>query len=420
MAEPPPRVGEDHRRALGRRLLPLLAAVVCGVGLLWAGLPEAFSPVGQWDFETYYYALKVRDAGGNPWDMAEVVKAAGGTAHYFIFPPHTLAFFRLFAFDDVQTAKDAYLVARLLCVAGLLTLWAACFVRAGARGWFLAFAALGFNATICRDLVVGNVSILEQVPIWLGLWALLRGRPGCFCALIIVAAQFKLLPAVLLLLLLVTKSPRKWEYLFASVLACGLVAAGVYWWDPQGARIFLNLSLHVGTMEPGGVIHPSAFALIQEVAERLVQAWAVCGHLPPKTLGNWAYLFYAAAVLVVYGCAAWRGMDVRRAVFTGILTYVLLAPRMKDYSYIIALVPTFELIRESLTSRTSERLLALTVGAVVLLTLPGLEPLWQYRPLLLAAWAWVIGVGMQEGHDCRLAAESRAPSVAGRSRIGGG
>jgi hypothetical protein len=400
MADSPERAGSSAGSGIHRVLLALVVAAACGLGLLWTGLPEAFSPVGQWDFDAYYYALKVYDAGGNPWNMAEVVKMASTTAHHFIYPPHTFAFFRLFAFDDIAKAKDAYLIARLACLAVLLPLWAICFVRSGARGWFLAFAALGFNATICRDLVVGNVSIFEQVPIWLGLWALLRGRLALFCGLIILGAQFKMLPASLLLLVLVTDSPRKWAYLLGSVVACALVATGVYWADPRGAKIFLNLALEVGTMEPGGMINPGSHALIREVLDSILHSPLVFGDVPLGTVVNAVYVVFAAVVLVVYWWAVRRGMELRAAIYTGILTYVLLAPRMKDYAYIIAIVPTFELIRMWVATRKAERLVALTVGAIVLLAMPGLEMLWQYRPLVLAAWAWAVGVGMA-GEEAR-------------------
>jgi len=126
--------GAGLRSPAARGLLPVFVAAACGFGLLWVGFPEAFSPVGQWDFEAYYYALKVHDAGGNAWDHAEAVKAAGGYVNHLMYPPHTLQFFRLFAFEEIRTAKMAFLTTKLVCLAALFILWTTCFVRAGARG----------------------------------------------------------------------------------------------------------------------------------------------------------------------------------------------------------------------------------------------------------------------------------------------
>jgi hypothetical protein len=371
-------------------IVALLAAVTCGVGLLLAGLPDAFSPVGQWDFEAYYFALKVYDAGGNPWETPEVVKAAGRAVWPFLYPHHTFLFFRLFDFDDLGKAKDVYLATRLACVAFLLVLWTYGFVRKGGRGWFLAFAALGCNATICRDLAVGNVSIVEQVPLWLGLFALLKGRLWAFCALVILAGQFKMLPIALVGLVLTTDAKGRWMYLWASVLACVGIAAGVYLSNPWAARTFAHLTFLVGTMEPGGSINPNSLALFRELCDGLLRSSDFLGDVTPKQVANVVYGVFAVAMVGAYAWRVRRGMETRTALFVGVLTYVLLAPRMKDYSYIIALVPTFELIRGQLSRPNS--LKWMIVGAALLLALPGFDMSWQYRPLLLAGWAWLVGM----------------------------
>jgi len=96
-------------------LLAMVTAVACAIGLLWMGLPEAFSEAGQTDFEAPYYALKVEDAGGNPWDHAQAVKAKGGYVQHLMYPPHVLRFFRLFAFESEKKAKDVFLASKLVC-----------------------------------------------------------------------------------------------------------------------------------------------------------------------------------------------------------------------------------------------------------------------------------------------------------------
>ena len=369
----------------------MVAAVVCAVGLLWMGLPDAFSEQGQTDFEAPYYALKVEDAGGNPWDHAQTVKARGGYVQHLMYPPHVLRFFRLFAFEDVKKAKDVFLASKLVCLAALCILWTAFVIRSGARGWFMAFAALGYNGTICRDLVVGNQSIFEQTLIWFGVFALLRGWLWLFCLLIIICGQAKILPLALLALVLLTDSPRKWHYFIGSIVACGLIAAGVYWWDPTGTKTFLDLMSHVKFMEPGGVIHPCARTFIYDLTSEvkkltggLTEADAV------ERVAYPVYVVYALAVAAAFMWGIRRRRDLRTTIFLAILTYILIAPRMKDYSYIIALVPTFELIRDRLARGGPARWVVLGVAAA--LTLPGLDLLWQYRSLMLAAWVWAISL----------------------------
>ncbi|MBN2562250.1 MAG: DUF2029 domain-containing protein [Phycisphaerae bacterium] len=398
MTELPGQVCADGRGQVRRGLVAFLVAGLCGVVLLGVDLPRAFSPAGQWDFETYYYAVRVLDAGGNPWDHAELVKAAGGAVHHFIYPPHMFAFFRLFASGDLARGKDLYLAAKLACLAALLALWLAYFVRPGFRGWFLAFAVLGFDTTICRDLVTGNVSLFEQTLIWFGVFALLRGRLWAFCLLIILAAQFKILPVCLLGLVVLTDRPRKVWYLAGSIAVCVLLAGGVYVSDPEAARTWFSLATEVGSMEPGGTINPCAMAAIREAAGEVMTRWSALHGMSLRSVANGMYGIYAVVILLVFAWFVRGRRDLRIVAYLGILTYVLIAPRMKDYSYIIALVPTFELIlRRMHRPAGSDRLLVFVVAAMLALPLAGV--LWGYRSLVLAGWAWAISLKLDKAGD---------------------
>ncbi len=372
--------------SLARIILMLAVTAVCGYGLLRAGLDEVVSPAGQWDFEVYYYALKVRDAGGNPWDHAQLVKAADGAVHHLNYPPHVLPFFRLFCFDDLQRSKQVFLAVKLAALAAMMTLWLRVFIPAGFRGWFLAFAALGFNSAICRDLAVGNISLFEQTLIWFGLLALLRGRPLVFVTLVILAGQCKVLPLALLALVLVADVPHRWRWFLGSVGVCGLIGLAVWLAYPAEARYYLELQSLVGMTEPGSPLNPCLRAFVEDLLT------AALPYLPPDSpvraagITGPAYVALAAAIVAVTVLAVRRHRDPRWAIYLGLCAYALIAPRMKDYSYILLLVPVFELLRPRLTGTPSGRGLALVVLAA--LAAPGVDMLWEYRPLLLAGWAW--------------------------------
>ena len=382
----------DLQRRAGRGPAWSVAAGICGIFLLGFGVPEAFPPDGQWDFETYYHAVEVYDAGGNPWDRDQLVDVAGPRVLNFIYPHHTFVFFRLFALDDLSTAKTVYLLAKLGCVVVLCVLWATCFVPRGVRGWFLAFAALGYSATIWRDLVAGNVSLFEQTLIWFGVFALLRGRLWLFCVLIILAAQFKILPICLLGLVLLSDSPHKWRYFSGSVVACALAAGGIYLTNPDAIRMFLHSASTVGGAEPGGDVNPCALALIREVTADILERFTMLDAASARSTAYLPYAVYVLAVLLALARCIRGGRDIRSAVFLGILTYALITPRMKDYSYVLLLLPTFELIRARMGLARSGRMLPIALA--VILTLPELDYLWQYRPLLLAVWTWTIALTM--------------------------
>ena len=379
---------------LPRLLVGAIAVALCVVSVLRADLPKAFTAEGQWDFKTYYYAVKVYEAGGNPWNQEELTRAAGDWVHPFIYPRPTLAFFRLFAFGDLATGKALFLTVKLACAAAMALLWLTCFVRPGGRGWFLAFLAVGFNAALARDLVSGNVSLLEQTLIWFGVWALLRGRPAWFCLLVLLAAQFKILPVCLLLLVLLTDSPRKWRWLAGGAAAAGLIAVGVYLSNPQAAAMFWHASTALGTTDPGGAVNPSSLALLRDLALAVVEQLSGPEVELARSAGLWAYGVCAVALVVGLVRRVRAGgdrFDLRAGLFCSLLTYALLMPRMKDYAYVLLLPAAFEVLHDRLARPTPERWLILGVAAA--LALPGTGIFWPYRSLLLAGWVWGMAMG---------------------------
>lgn len=389
-------------------------AVACLFFLSQTDLPKLATPDGQWDFKTYYYAAKTYDAGGNPWDHEALNRAAGGWVPPFIYPPPTLRVFRVFTLDDLATGRAMFLAVKLFAGVALCTLWLICFVRPGARGWFIAFLAVGFNAALARDLASGNVALFEQTLIWFGVYALLHGRPWLFTGLILLAAQFKIMPICLLGLVLLTDSPRKWRCLIVGVLLAGAIAAVVQLSDPREAALFRQASHSTGWGEGGSSVNPSSAGLIGDLVSIIAERMFIADVPQARSVARWSY---AVGALAIFAYFIHRIRAARRAssridgpsassdfpadavgiflrsrnlIFLGLLTYALLVPRMKDYSYVLLLPAAFEMLRYRLERPGAVRGVILAAGA--LLALPGTEIFWPYRPLLLAGWAWLIGM----------------------------
>jgi len=368
-------------------------ALICGsawaAALLATTLITAASAAGQWDFEAYYYAAKVHDDGGDPYDHRALSEAAGKSQFPFVYPHHTLAFFDLFAGGDATSAKIAYLLVKIGCLIVLVFLWSRHFVAPTARRWFLVFIIVGYNGALCIDVGCGNVSAFEQVLIWFGLFALVHNRPHVFCALIILAAQFKILPAALLALVLVTDRRDKWRNLAAGVAVCGLIMACVYLSDPQMGRSYLT-SL-TNTWDAGrGEVNPCAPALIADVVGELAGALPALDGISRRPISIALYGVHILVVLVLTVRATGRTRNTRIRLYLAILAYALVMPRMKDYSFVLLLVPTFELLR--LQFARPGVWLKLLVLLPVAMTLPGAGVVWPYRSLLLAWVTWAISL----------------------------
>src|SRR5262245_5430010 len=135
MNAPPNRIiGRTMRRPAA--LAALGGLVVSALLLVRANAAEAFLPSGQWDFETYYYAVQVYRSGGDPYDRQQLASAAGHWVQPFVYPHHTLWFFAAFRGADLEQAKHVYLAVKLACLAVLLAIWSLLLVEPGVRLWF--------------------------------------------------------------------------------------------------------------------------------------------------------------------------------------------------------------------------------------------------------------------------------------------
>jgi hypothetical protein len=182
------------------------------------------------------------------------------------------------------------------------------------------------------DVRAGNISVFEQLLIWAGIAALLRGRAWLCAGLIAAAALAKLTVAALLLLLLLGRERRHVAAMLSGLAALALVHGVSALVRPD---LFAGFLRNAAALDERGRTNPAALALIRDGVERLA------GPAPPHL--DW--IVYGLVVLLV---AAGFFSVVRRldpAELDGVLhafllAYALTAPRFKDYSYILLIPPS--------------------------------------------------------------------------------
>ena len=163
---------------------PLLSQILSGTVLLYAagvatyiGLhPEQY----QWDFEIYYSAIGELQAGHNPYEVL------------YLYPPLTLWVFSPFSLFTQPAASVLYLILKSIAFLFLLSIWRKEFLPADNNTLLPVFLLFAFNATIYTDFAAGNISVFEQLFLWLAFSFLLKNRITWFCTLVIIAASFKL------------------------------------------------------------------------------------------------------------------------------------------------------------------------------------------------------------------------------------
>jgi hypothetical protein len=332
----------------------------------------------QWDFRTYYYAAQVHASGGNPYDTDSLSRAAGEEIEFpYVYPPVTLYAFRPFLAFGFPAAYLIFLILKLAALGLLVWLWIR-FLRPE-RGYGLllfVFCFLAFRKTLVRDLNAGNISCFEQVLVWLAAFCLLAGRQVSFSILIAGSAIFKLTSGALLGLALIDRTRKSLVSTVAVAVGLVLVNVASYLNDPTLYRGFLANAL---ALDERGKVNPSSLAFIRDAIS------SVGGGLPAR-LGGIDYGVY----LVVLACLALCTLAVARRVdlraerrdflIFCCFVYALAAPRFKDYSYMLLVVPAIYVIREAVSTFLGKALASALVCVY----------LFTYQPLLAAAVLWVV------------------------------
>jgi hypothetical protein len=294
------------------------------------------------DFSTFYYAALAFRRGLNPYDLAALTALADGTELApFIYPPATLVLFVPFTWLPLGAAMLAWLGLKLVLAAVLVALWWGVFVGRTGMLALVAMTLFGFNAALLMDLVTGNISILEQLLLWLAFACYIGERRRAFAFLVAIASVSKLFPIVFLALLLL---PSKRNGPSPGVALAGLTLFAVVLLVPPGMAVQWGHGLAASTsvQRPAGEINPCALGVFDTLLD---PRWTHGGG-GRVALALWAT--YCTALLVLSGRAlrrTWMAKDPLQWVVVGCMLFALLSPRMMIYSWILPVVPALLLVR---------------------------------------------------------------------------
>jgi hypothetical protein len=366
----------------------------------------------QWDFPGYYYAAKSQAMGDNPYDTDSLSERAGADVYEYPYPPNSLYFFRVFTLFNYELGKKLYFSLKIIFLIALMFLWGNRFLSRRVDIFFFPFCILAYNAAVMGDIAAGNVSIIEQLLLWWGFYFFLERRFVVFSLFVVCAAAFKITPFLFILLLWYGQTRRRWLYF--------LTAALVFLAYMFSSTIFAPdiLQYHVENMGAvfthsydRGLNNPSTFALVKDVLDIIEMRLGI-------VLAPW--VDYGVFVLIA---AAITGLAVSRLqvladsekrmdlVFFACLTYALISPRFKDYSYILLILPTYYLLK-----RTDHKWFYPFILMLFCLVVPGqtrevsLFSLLEYYPLVMAYGIWTIYlyvIFQEEGRTRYLAGSSK-------------
>jgi len=302
----------------------------------------------QWDLRVYYSAAKTFDQGYDPYDANRREAVFPATGMEFFYPPVCLYLFQPLAALPFGTAYLLWFVLKLLALMLLLLIWHRTFEPLNPRFPMVLFFLLAYSGTLYRDLAAGNITIFEQLVIWLGFTSLLRRRYLLFGFCIALLAQFKLQPIVFLGLLFVVEARPRWLELGISLAGfLGLFSLNFLLQPVLMQSFIARLSAGGGNLDERGAINPSMLAFIRDgisiVSKRI--------HQLPLHVDTLVYIVAVLGVLTlclhVFRIHRKKNTepDLKSLIYVAILVFCVIAPRMKDYSYVLCLLPTLSILR---------------------------------------------------------------------------
>lgn len=297
----------------------------------------------QWDFKVYYHAAAAYFQGLNPYDRNVVNEFSGGKVSLpFVYSPASLPLLYPLTNLDVAAATELWLILKVVLLVVLTILWIKYFLPDAYPPLFLFFCLFAYNAAVYVDLLTGNISIVEQLFLWMSFVAFAKQRPAWFILFVALASIFKLAFVAFYVLLFLEPKNRTYAITAALLIVGGILS--MYLFDRSMFGEFLtSVKALAERGAERGAINPSALAAIKDAA-------AIIGAGTAFAYGTYAFLcilvwFVAFRLLILLRTNHADLFEFRiLSVFMICFAFALTVPRMKTYSYILLLVPSFWII----------------------------------------------------------------------------
>ena len=299
----------------------------------------------QWDLKVYMECSRTLASGGDPYATQPLFN---GDRFQCLYPPLIMDLYRPFNCISEKLKGDEgerlWAVLKVVSMVLILWLWRGSILRPGRDIRRLLFAAVAYGSPFWSDFRAGNAGSFEHLILWGALAAFVAERDLLFAALVAAAAQPKLLPLAFLPLLIAKPRPNARAFICGGALAVAAFALNE-WIHPGLLKEFFR---QLG--DPSQPWHyergPNNCAFIGLVQHALETAWRDRG-----LAMHWAVRVSAVWSIAIASATAWRlshlwqahgtEKDKRRAaVMLYAAAYALIAPRLKDYSFLLLIPPT--------------------------------------------------------------------------------
>lgn len=323
-------------------------AFLLSVGLALLALAVAFrvdTVKTQWDLKIYMECSRTLASGADPYATQPVFN---GDHFQCLYPPMIMDLYRPFNYFTAEFGDGAgerfWAVLKVVSMVLMLWLWKDYILTPGRNLQRLLFAAIAYGSPFWSDFRAGNAGSFEHLILWAALAAFIAECDLLFAVLVAAAAQPKILPAAFLPLVLAKRRPNVRAFLVGGALAVGAFGLNELIHPGLLKEFFLQLR------DPGQPWHyergPNNCAFVGLVQHALETAW----HDRARAMA-WAMRVNAVWSAAIAAATAWslrrlwRGEGTetdkrRRTVMLYAAAYAMVAPRLKDYSFLLLIPPT--------------------------------------------------------------------------------
>ena len=345
-----------------------------------------------WDFQTHREAGKIFGAGSNPYDADNLPPSV--RSHFlYTYPPVTLFFYQAFSLTDYKTAAHIFLILKCILLIGLVYFWKREFLKDDADPFFYIFCLLVFNSAVFIDMIAGNINLVEQVMLWVAFGFYIKKRLVPFCVFVLLAAGIKMTPTFFIILVLLSDDKNKYKLFVGSAAAFLAYLLIQYVILPEYFVGFIKNALTV--VGESGKVVPSTLRFLGDVSKTWGDIFGIV--LPDGLQLVIVGLIVCGVVYLTYRAASRlksSRMPDRESieVYLICLLYALIHPRMKDYMYLLLIVPTYYVIKNTRFTKLAPFLFILFILSSERLGLPifssMMSLLWAYYPLMIAYCVW--------------------------------
>jgi len=365
----------------------------------------------QWDFrERYYNCTKAWSEGINPYDAQKIWQRfplRDKAYWWYAYSPVSLFLFKPFLIFEYNRAYYLYLFFKLVALVFLIALWRNYFFERKTDIIFYLLCVLAFNSTIRMDLASGNIALFEQLLIWIAFIFFLKDKMVMFCFFVLLSSIIKAQTIFFIFMLFFSSREKKYYYMISSFIIFASLLMVQYVAQPVLFEGFVQRMNKTFKYYERGIINPAIMPFIRDSLEPLT------GLIKTSWSNECAICVYAGFSLTVMALsiraikrlkALCRERRMKFVTVIACIVYTLINPQMKDYNYMIMIVPVYFLLKNAVNGNILDNIIFTMTG--IILSASIMNPwkihamlsvnrnsfvlFWDYFPLMMALAVWFL------------------------------